>query len=323
MNNITKKNIMDYRLENLSEDDFESLVNMLCQRILGTGVVSFTKGKDGGRDGRFNGTANNYPSNSNPWTGKFIIQAKHTTDYNASCSDNPFFGNVTSLINLEIEKIKKLKASDEIDNYLLFTNRKETARREDAVKHIKNETVLTNVDIIGRDTCHSWIRLNDDIARHFKIGLYALPIILTEFEIKDIIIAFGKETSSIRKIGFITDDNILCNIPKDEKNKINNLSNDYYNNEIKNKSLQYFEDIDSFLSDFKNEEYTNMYYNFAFELSNKIEVKRGTFEKFEEIFMYLYDIIFEANRIELSKDKRLIWIFLHHLYFNCHIGRTI
>ena len=102
---------------------------------------------------------------------------------------------------------------------------------------------------------------------------------------------------------------------------LNNLSQVYYDNEIRRKSQQYFEDIDRFLSNFNNQEYVEMYYNFADELSNKITAKRDTFDKFEEIFVYLYDLIFEENQIELKKDKRLIWIFLHHLYFNCHIGR--
>ncbi len=314
---------MDYRLENLPEDDFEELVNTLCQRVLGTGTVRFAKGKDGGRDGRFNGNANNYPSTSKFWNGRFIIQAKHTTDYKASCSDNSFFGNQTSIINKEIFKITELKAKGEIDNYLLFTNRKETESRENAINYIKTETGLTNVDVIGKDTIHSWLSQYDDIAKQFKIGLYALPLILTAFEIKDIIIAFGKQVSAIKNIGTITDEDIISNIPKEEKNKINNLSKEYYENQIRRKSQQYFEDIDTFLSDFKNQEFTIMYYNFADELSNKIEIKRDIFNKFEEIFMYLYDMIFEANRIALGKDKRLIWIFLHHLYFNCHIGRTV
>ena len=314
---------MDYRLENLSEDDFESLINMLCQKVLGNGTVSFARGKDGGRDARFEGTANCYPSEVEKWSGKFIIQAKHTTDYKASCSDNPFFGNKSSLINDEIEKVKVLKNNGEIDNYLLFTNRKETASREDIVRYIKTKTDLTKVDIIGKETIHSWLSQYDDIAKQFKIGLYALPLILTEFEIKDIIIAFGKQVSAIRNINIISDEDIISNIPKEEKNKLNNLSKEYYDNQIRRKSQQYFEDIDTFLSDFKNQEFAIMYYNFADELSNKIEIKRDTFNKFEEIFMYLYDIIFEANRIELGKDKRLIWIFLHHLYFNCHIGRTV
>ncbi len=128
---------MDYRLENLSEDDFEKLVNVLCEELFGMGTVSFSKGRDGGRDGRFTGTANKYPSESSKWSGKFIIQAKHTTDYQGSCSDNPFYGNQTSLINAEIKKIKVLKANNEIDNYLLFTNRKETDSREKATLHIK------------------------------------------------------------------------------------------------------------------------------------------------------------------------------------------
>ena len=51
---------MDYRLELLHADDFENMVNTICQNILGMGVISFVSGKDGGRDGRFDGSADNY-----------------------------------------------------------------------------------------------------------------------------------------------------------------------------------------------------------------------------------------------------------------------
>lgn len=313
---------MDYRLENLSEDDFEELVNVLCQKVLGTGTVAFTKGRDGGRDGRFTGKANNYPSSSEPWSGKFIIQAKHTNDYQASCSDNPFFGNKTSIINGEIANIKALVKNGEVDNYLIFTNRKETESREKAIQYIQAETGLKNVDIKGKDTIHTWLRQYDDVAKTFKIGLYALPLVITEFDIKDAILAFSKSIGTVSRIEILTDDHAIENLLKEKKNEINRLSTEYYANQIRRKSQQYFENIDNFLSDFKNQEYTIIYYNFAEELSNKIEVKRDTFDKFEEIFMYLYDVIFEANQIELKQDRRLIWIFLHHLYFNCHIGRT-
>ncbi|MBB3836633.1 hypothetical protein FHS57_000615 [Runella defluvii] len=314
---------MDYRLENLSEDDFEELVNVLCQKVLGTATVAFTKGRDGGRDGRFTGKANNYPSLSEPWSGKFIIQAKHTNDYQASCSDNPFFGNKTSIINGEIANIKALIENGEVDNYLIFTNRKETESREKAVQYIQAETGLKNVDIKGKDTIHTWLRQYDDVAKTFKIGLYALPLVITEFDIKDTILAFSNSINAIRRIAILTDENAIINISKVRKNEINNLSTEYYENQIRRKSQQYFEDIDEFLSNFNNQEYAKIYYNFAEEMSNKIEIKRSTFGKFEEIFMYLYDTIFDANQIELKQDRRLIWIFLHHLYFNCHIGRTL
>lgn len=309
---------MDFRLENLSDGDFERLVNILCQRVLGTGVVSFSKGKDGGRDGRFTGTANEYPSKQSPWVGKFIIQAKHTDNYNASCSDNPFFGNKTSTVNSEIEKVNILKSKGEIDNYLIVTNRKESEAREDAVKHIIVETGLTNVDIIGKETIHNWLLEYDDIAKQFKLGRHfrEQPLQLTDFDIKDAIIAFGKETPRIKVIQPITK-----YLLKNQKNKLNNLSQHYYDAQIRHRSLEYFEAIDAFLSDPKNEGYTEVYHNFAFELSNKIEIERDVFNEFEEIFSYLYDLIFIENKVDLKKDKRLIWVFLHHLYFNCHIGR--
>ncbi|MCR6638988.1 MAG: restriction endonuclease [Sporocytophaga sp.] len=81
---------MDYRLELLDDSTFENLVNRLCQEILGLGVISFSKGKDGGRDGKFTGIANKFPSEASPWCGKFIIQAKHTENPVSSCSDSDF-----------------------------------------------------------------------------------------------------------------------------------------------------------------------------------------------------------------------------------------
>lgn len=48
---------MDYHLYDLHASEFENLVNSICQKILGTGVISFSDGKDGGRDGKFTGTA--------------------------------------------------------------------------------------------------------------------------------------------------------------------------------------------------------------------------------------------------------------------------
>ena len=48
---------MDYRLEEINDIKFEELINTICQKILGIGVITFAEGKDGGRDGKFDGTA--------------------------------------------------------------------------------------------------------------------------------------------------------------------------------------------------------------------------------------------------------------------------
>lgn len=310
---------MDYRLEDLSTGDFEKLVNMLCQKVLGTGTVDFSPGKDGGRDGRFEGTANDYPSHAAPWRGKFIIQAKHTSDYNASCSDKDFFEYDKSVIRKEIPKIQKLKDNNEVDNYLLFTNRKETSKREETVSSLKREIGLSNVDIIGKETIHRWLSQHDDIVKVFRLGRYALPLTLTEYDIKNVIIKFGEHIKNVQHLPKITEER-LQSISKEEKNRLNNLSQTYYDNQIRRKSLEYFRSIDTFLSEFKNEDHAQIYNNFSAELSNKIDIKRELFDKFEEVFAYLYDLIFEEDKTFFQQDRRLIWVFLHHMYSDCHIG---
>ncbi len=68
----------DYLLHTLSPGAFEELVVRICHEILGFGTISFSSGKDGGRDAFFDSTAQRFPSVAEPWTGKFVIQAKHT-----------------------------------------------------------------------------------------------------------------------------------------------------------------------------------------------------------------------------------------------------
>ena len=112
----------DYRLYELSDEGFENLVGYICSRELGTGTITFAKGRDGGRDGRFEGVAQNYPSRSSPWQGKFIVQAKHTTNPIASYADNDFEKNRTSVIAQEIPRMRALKRAGEVDNYLYLNS---------------------------------------------------------------------------------------------------------------------------------------------------------------------------------------------------------
>ena len=132
---------MRYPLYNMNCDDFENLTVLICNHILGTSTIPFAKGKDGGKDGKFEGTANCIPSETKPWTGKIIIQAKHTIKIDASCSDSDF----NSILNKEvIPSIKQLAATNEINYYLLFTNRKLTGLQDSKIGNlIEAETGIT------------------------------------------------------------------------------------------------------------------------------------------------------------------------------------
>jgi len=114
----------------LNDEEFEDLVTRICRKILGAGTTSFEKGRDGGKDAKFVGTANCFPSNTSPLSGNAVIQAKHTTDPTKSCSDNDFENNKTSILNEEIPKIKKQVEKESVTHYLLFTNRKKTGGAE-------------------------------------------------------------------------------------------------------------------------------------------------------------------------------------------------
>ena len=105
---------MNYPLTELSAEEFENIVVSICEEILGVGTIVFSTGKDGGRDAKFTGTANNFPSQTAPWDGRFIIQAKHTVKASASCSESDF----KSTLKNEVESIKSLKDDEKLDYYL-------------------------------------------------------------------------------------------------------------------------------------------------------------------------------------------------------------
>jgi hypothetical protein len=311
---------MDYQLDQLHDSTFEDLVNTICQKILGPGVISFSPGKDGGRDGKFTGTAQNFPDNINPWSGKFIIQAKWTGDSSASCSDSDF----EKIVKDEIKKIKKLKEAGDIDCYMLFTNRKYTGiKGEEHLKNIMTETGVEKSIIIGKETINDrYLNQHKEIVRQYRLDLLHIPFDFSDEEIKDIILAFKTQLRFIEndlkaEIDRIKHD--FSYIDKKEKNKKNRLGEEYFQNEIAAKSLMDFEKIERFLALPQNEDIKDYYFDVVSELSNLITIKRDNFDAFEEIFLFIYKMICDGSK-ELKGTKRHVTTFLHYMYYNCEIG---
>ncbi len=44
-----------FRLYNLTETKFEKLVTLICREVMGIGITSFARGRDGGKDATFDG----------------------------------------------------------------------------------------------------------------------------------------------------------------------------------------------------------------------------------------------------------------------------
>jgi hypothetical protein len=310
---------MDYRLELLDDQKFENLVNNVCQKILGTGVITFAPGKDGGRDGKFTGKAENFPSKSNPWENKFIIQAKLTSNPISSCSDNEF----SKLIDLEIPKIKKLKADGDINNYLIFTNRKYTGvLGEKLLKRIKKETGIENIEIIGKETLNIHLNQNRDIVKLFELDKHHIPFDFSDEEIKEIIIAFKGQLPKITediKLKIVKVKYDFDFIKTEDKREKNKLGKEYLENEIIANSLMDFDKIQLFLDDDKNTEFKEFYFDIATELSSLITLKREDFIVFEELFIFIYQKIADGST-SLKGSKRHIMTLLHYMYMECLIG---
>lgn len=98
---------MNYNYSDLSPTQFEHLVILLCYELFGMGAETFSDGPDGGRDSRFEGLAQLYPSTNRPWDGLTIIQAKHTISYNNKFNDPDFFNpeSESATITVEAKKI--------------------------------------------------------------------------------------------------------------------------------------------------------------------------------------------------------------------------
>lgn len=300
---------MKFPLENLTDTEFENLVALICSEILGTGTVVFSVGKDGGKDARFNGKANNFPSKSKPWSGKIVIQAKHTQRTDSSCSESDFQSILKKNV---IPAINKLKDNNEIDNYLLFTNRKLSGIQDAKIEDIFDEKTEIENRLIGLETIELWLKQYPFIAKALNLNKLLLPLSFDENDLKEIINSFSKVD---KKKGD------LPKIPKrdiEKKNELNNLSKEYFSNVIK-KNLIYLDQIRGFLMDPINWEYLNKYENTIDDINEEIIVHRDEFDKFDLIFNYLYKFIIENNP-ELKSNRSLVRLFLHYMYYNCDIG---
>jgi len=308
--------VADYNLYKLSDEEFEDLVVHICRDWLGEGISKFSTGADGGRDATFEGTANKFPSETEPIKGKFVVQAKASKPPTAACTYSTF----RKVVEDEIPRIKNLKAGGELDCYLLMTNRKKSADAEKkVVAYIKREVEVENVWLRGREDIDSYLETHPKLVQALKLDRLRSPLRIHPNELAQLIEGFSCNTGVFEEaIDSMYNFSEYQGI--DEKNRVNGLSASYFNY-IKKKSEPYFAEIKVFLENPRNGELCRAYHNTADEFQAKIIIHRAKFEVFDEVFEHLYDLVVEQCP-KLGHLSQLISVFLHYMYCGCDIGEA-
>lgn len=305
---------MRYPLYELNCDDFEKLVILICNHILGSATIPFAKGKDGGKDGKFIGKANKIPSETDPWEGKIIIQAKHTTAINAKCSDSDFRKIIKSEV---IPAINILKSNDEIEYYLLFTNRSLSGIQDSIIdKQLHEHTGIPSL-LLAEEKIQMYLNEFPDVVKASGLNHLLLPLEFDESDLRDVIISLH---NYLKKSDTVPIQTGFEYPGLDKKNELNNLSKQYFDDVLK-RSIDDFDKIRRFLSDPINQDMESLYTDAASELNAKIALKRDQFHEFELILEACYDNIVRDNADLLKGGKKLIRTLLHYMYCNCDIGR--
>lgn len=305
-----------FSLHDLNDAEFEQLVVLICCELLGTGITSFAPGRDGGKDAKFVGTANAFPSVTSPASGKFIVQAKHTSSPAASCSDTAF---ETTQINKEIPKIARMFNEGTLTHYLIFSNRRKPGGAEDRItSRIKYATGVENVWLLGLEDIERELLMRPNIVKALGLDKLRSPIQFVPEDMRDVILALHSHRKSVPS-AFDSEHDFRDYPGLPAKNEINGLTS-AYDAYIKEGSMPYFRDIGDFLKNPRNENLKEQYHTVADELKGQLITHREDFATFDDALETLYNLIHERCP-EIQSVRRLVKIVIHYMYVHCEIGK--
>jgi hypothetical protein len=315
---------MKFAYEDLSDGQFERLVVLLCQRLLGVSVQGFAKGPDGGRDAKFVGTAELHPSRTAPWVGTTIVQAKHTNGYNRNFSESDFFSTtaVNTVLGKEIPRIKKLREAKQLDHYMLFANRRLAGNAETEMRdYIASQCGIpvSSIYLCGLEQLEIWLKRFPDVTREADLDPVDSPLIISPDDLAEVVQALARQIDAVVAL---LDDPPTVRVTYEHKNVLNNMSADYAKAQLR-KYLKETPQIRTFLAAPENLDLLRRYESVVDEFQLKIIAKRKDYQTFDEVMEYLVDLLFNRDPVlRQHAHKRLTRTVLFYMYWNCDIGEV-
>jgi len=311
-----------YAYEDLSDTQFEDLVVLLCQRLLGVSVQKFAKGPDGGRDAKFHGTAELHPSAADPWVGITIIQAKHTNGYNRNFSESDFYSRTSAntVLGEEIPRIRKLREKRMLDHYMLFANRRLAGNAETEIgTHISKECKIPagSIYLCGLEQLELWFKRFSEVPRMANLDLVDSPLIVSPDDLAEVVYALAEHKVQVNAV---LDDPPVPRVTYADKNVLNNMSVDYAARQ-RRQYLKETAQIHTFLAAPENLDLLTLYESTVDEFQLRILAKRKDHQTFDEVMEYLTLMLFNRD-VVLRQNKRLTRAVLFYMYWNCDIGKA-
>jgi len=315
---------MKFAYEDLSNSQFETLIVLLCQRLLGISVQGFAQGPDGGRDAKFMGTAELHPSKAAPWVGITIIQAKHTNGYNRHFSEADFFSTTAAntVLGKEIPRVKKLREARQLDHYMLFANRRLAGNAETEIRDyiaIQCGIPASSVYLCGLEQLEIWLKRFPEVAREADLDPVDSPLIVSPDDLAVVVQALARQKDGVTAL---LDDPPTARVTHEQKNALNNMSADYAKAQ-RRRYLKETAQIQAFLAAPENLDLLRMYESVVDEFQLKIIAKRKDYQTFDEVMEYLVNLLFNRDPVLRQHDhKRLTRAVLFYMYWHCDIGEA-
>lgn len=313
---------MKYPYEDLSDEQFENLIILLCKSLLGVSVQGFAAGPDGGRDAKFIGRAELFPSKAAPWEGIVIIQAKHTNGYNRYFLESDFFSQSgkNTVIAKEIPRIKKMRAAAGLDHYMLFANRRLTGGADSEIQsHISKECNIPvgSIYLAGVENLELFLR-QFPVAEMAAFNPIDSPLKVSPEDLAEVVQALAKQKEAIQEVF----DPPALRVLYEEKNALNYMTADYAKDQ-RRKFLKDTKQIQAFLASPENYHLLQAYQCAVHEFQAKIIAHRTDYQTFDKVMEYLLDLLFGRDPIlRQIKHKRLTRAVLFYMYWNCDIGKV-
>ena len=287
---------MKYAYENLSHTQFEEPIVFLCQELPDISVQGFAQGPDGGRDAKFVGTAERHPSKASPWNGVTIIQAKHTNGYNRNFMESDFFSKDrnSTVIGKETPRIKRLRSNNELDNYMLFANRRLAGNAENEIRgYLAKECNIPEISIYlcGLEQLEIWLKRFPRVAELANIDPVDSPLIVSPDDLAEVVQALAHHRDHLTSA---LDDPPTQRVPYTVKNALNNMT-EAYAKELRKKYLKETAEIHGFLAAPENLGLMHLYEATVDDFQLKIISKRKDYHSFDQTMEYLADILFNRD----------------------------